>query len=238
MLYQESYWRSVLKTISWRIVATSTTILLAWFFIGEVGVALSIGGFEVVAKMAFYFLHERGWDHLSFGRTSVKPSVLWMTGLPGSGKSTIAEELLSRLVKKGAAAEWLDGEQTRRILPNLGFSKDERARHVLKAGLIAKMLEKNGIFVVASYISPYSEDRQQVRELCQNFIEIHISTPIEECERRDSKGMYTKARSGEIKHFTGVSDPYEPPANPDLTIDTSKVSTTEACDLILAHIHL
>jgi adenylylsulfate kinase len=169
------------------------------------------------------------------GRT-IKPAVLWFTGLSGSGKSTIAEKVANELKKLGADVEYLDGDTMRGIFPNTGFTKDARNEHLQRVGYLAGMLEKHGVVVVASFISPYRTARALVRQLCKNFIEIHVSTPLVECERRDPKGLYKKARSGEIANFTGISDPYEEPEHPELTINTTGMTVAESVKVVMNYI--
>ncbi|HEX5069748.1 MAG TPA: adenylyl-sulfate kinase [Vicinamibacterales bacterium] len=161
-------------------------------------------------------------------------AVLWFTGLSGSGKSTVAERVAEELRRRGAAVEMLDGDVMRNVFPNTGFSKAERDAHIRRVGFLASRLEHHGVTVVASFVSPYRESRDFVRGLCRNFVEIHVSTPIEECERRDPKGLYKKARAGEIREFTGISDPYEPPVAPELVLDTSRMTVEEAARRVLA----
>lgn len=235
-MFIETHTRSVAKSLSWRLTATLTTILLVYLFTGTMELALAIGGVEVIAKMLIYFFHERAWNNVRFGRAEVKPSVIWFTGLSGSGKTTIAKRLHEKLLAKGLRVERLDGDQLREILPGTGFSKEDRDAHVKRVGLLASMLQKNGIFVIASLVSPYREARSFVRDLCDRFVEVYTSTPLEECEKRDVKGLYAKARQGQIKNFTGISDPYEAPQSPELIFDTRDVSVDEAVDQIIAHI--
>lgn len=235
-MYKESKVRSMIKTISWRIWATLTTMILVFIFTGKVAIAATVGGVEVVVKMLLYFIHERAWGRINAGKKTKKSAVVWFTGLSGSGKSTIAGSLYNSLQKRGLKVEHLDGDTVRDIFPQTGFSKEARDQHIKRVGYLASRLEQNGVFVIASFISPYEEARNCVRNLCDNFIEVHVSTPLEECEKRDVKGLYAKARKGEIKCFTGIDDPYEAPLNPEIAIDTSNVSVDEACTRILNHI--
>ena len=163
-------------------------------------------------------------------------AVVWLTGLSGSGKSTIAEKLVQKLSKVGIETEYLDGDKVREVFPQTGFSREERNMHVKRIGFLASLLEKHGIIVVASFISPYRESRNFIRKLCQNFIEVYISTPIEECIKRDPKGLYQKAKRGEIKNFTGIDDPYEPPENPELLIDTTIIKLPDAVSIIMDYL--
>jgi adenylylsulfate kinase len=163
----------------------------------------------------------------------MRAAVVWLTGLSGSGKSTLADWVAGELVRRGHPVERLDGDSMRAFFPNTGFSKGERDAHVRRVGFLASRLEAHGITVIASFVSPYRESRDFVRGLCQRFIEVYVATPLAECERRDVKGLYAKARRGEIGEFTGISDPYEPPLVPDLTIDTSRMNVEDAGRCIL-----
>ena len=167
---------------------------------------------------------------------NLKPTVLWFTGLSGSGKSTISEKVYARLKDEGYEVEHLDGDAVREVFPSTGFSKEERDNHVKKVGFIASLLQKHGVFVVASFISPYQDARDFVRNQCEDFTEVFISTPLEVCEARDVKGLYEKARSGEIDNFTGISDPYEEPANPEIDIDTTDISPEEGVQQVFDYL--
>jgi adenylylsulfate kinase len=170
--------------------------------------------------------------------TTLQPAVLWFTGLSGAGKSTIAREVCERLLAERARVEYLDGDAIRHLFPNTGFSKPERDAHVRRVGFLASRLEHHGVFVVCALISPYVESRAAVRELCRRFIEIHVSTPLEECERRDVKGLYKRARHGEITNFTGIDDVYEPPVSPEVRIDTSDLSVEQAVDVVMSTLEI
>lgn len=150
--------------------------------------------------------------------------VYWLTGFSGAGKSTIAESLATKAKAQGLKVEILDGDSLRAITSNNSFSKEERDRNVKTVGLIAHFLQKQGTLVIVAMISPYRESRNFVRGLCNPFREVFVATSLEECERRDVKGLYKKARSGEVQLFTGIDDPYEPPTSPDFVFDTSLVS--------------
>lgn len=167
-----------------------------------------------------------------------KPLTLWFTGLSGSGKSTLANEVEKRLVAMGKHTILLDGDNVRHGLnKNLGFKEGDRVENIRRIAEVAKLMNEAGLIAITSFISPYERDRENAREIIgQEFIEIFVSTPIEECEKRDVKGLYRKARAGEIPNFTGISSPYEQPSNPDITIDTSKHSIEEASDMLATKI--
>ncbi len=227
-MFRETHARSVMKAVSWRVTGTAATTLLVFAFTRKVTLSLAVGGLEFVSKIGMFWLHERAWDRLRYGREEVRPVVVWFTGLSGSGKSTISAWVAADLRRKGLKVEELDGDSIRHIFPNTGFTKADRDAHIKRVGYLASKLEQNGVFVVASFVSPYRESREFVRSLCRNFVEVHVATPIEECQRRDVKGLYAKARRGEIRNFTGIDDPYEPPVAPDLVVDTTHTSVADA----------
>lgn len=162
--------------------------------------------------------------------------VLWFTGLSGSGKSTIATRVQAELERRGVPVEYLDGDALRGVFPSTGFTRAEREEHLRRTGYMASRLAAHGVTVVASFVSPYRESRDFIRRLCPGFVEIYVATPLEECERRDVKGLYARARRGEIRNFTGLDDPYEAPEHPELTLDTSALTVEESVARVLAHI--
>jgi adenylylsulfate kinase len=170
-----------------------------------------------------------------------KGATLWFTGLSGSGKSTLAFTLEHALVQRGNLAYVLDGDNIRHGLnKNLGFSAADREENIRRIGEVAKLFADCGIITMTSFISPYRRDRDGVRALHVAgglpFIEIHVNTPITTCEQRDPKGLYKKARAGELKNFTGIDDPYEAPLRPELTIDATTTSPQDATILLLEYL--
>ena len=163
---------------------------------------------------------------------------MWFTGLSGSGKTTISDLVAPELERRGLLVETLDGDVVRTHLTSgLGFSKADRDTNVERIGWVASRLTRAGAAVIVSAISPYREARGRARELVEEFgpfVEVHVATPVEECERRDVKGLYAKARAGEIAEFTGVSDPYEEPEAPELRIDTTERDPAESAQLVVA----
>lgn len=157
--------------------------------------------------------------------------VVWLTGLPGSGKTTLATRAAAVLRGKGYRVEVLDGDWVRKTInPDAGFTREERRRHLLRVAWIARLLARNGVVVFCSFVSPYRDVRREVRKIVEEevpFLEVYVKCPLEECIRRDPKGLYRRALAGEIKHFTGISDPYEEPENPDLVLDTVAVGVEE-----------
>jgi adenylylsulfate kinase len=160
--------------------------------------------------------------------------VLWFTGLSGSGKSTIATRVHQELLRRGVDVEYLDGDALREVFPQTGFTREQREEHLRRTGYMASRLAAHGVAVVASFVSPYRESREFIRGLCPKFAEIYVATPLEECERRDVKGLYAQARRGEIRNFTGIDDPYEVPDHPELSLDTRALSVEQAVKQVLA----
>jgi adenylylsulfate kinase len=162
---------------------------------------------------------------------------LWFTGLSGAGKTTIAEIVGPELERRGLVVEYLDGDVVRTHLSKgLGFSKEDRDTNIERIGWVASRLTRHGAAALVSAISPYEETRQKARELVEEhgpFVEVFVATSVEECARRDVKGLYEKAFSGEIKEFTGVSDPYEEPMNPELRIDTEAHEPDESAQIVV-----
>ena len=166
------------------------------------------------------------------------PKTVWFTGLSGSGKSTLANELEKRLVAMGRHTMLLDGDNVRMGLnKNLGFTEADRVENIRRIAEVAKLMNDAGLIVLTAFISPYKKDRENAREIIgEDFFEVYVSTPIEECERRDVKGLYRKARRGEIPNFTGITSPYEAPDTPDFAVDTRETSVEEAVSMILEQI--
>ncbi|MEW6199432.1 MAG: adenylyl-sulfate kinase [Planctomycetota bacterium] len=168
-------------------------------------------------------------------------ATIWFTGLPSSGKSTIAFTLEHALVERGHVAYVLDGDNIRHGLnKNLGFSPDDRVENIRRIGEVAKLFADAGLLTCTSFISPYRADRDQARKLHQEaglpFIEVYVRTPVELCEQRDPKGLYKKAKAGELKEFTGVSAPYEEPLNPELVLDTAELTPDQAVQIVLLYL--
>jgi len=161
--------------------------------------------------------------------------VLWMTGLSGAGKTTLALVLEKELKARGLRVERLDGDIVREGLTrDLGFSKEDRDKNIERVTFVAKLLSRNGVATLCSFISPYKTTRDMIRREVTNFVECYVEVPLEEAIRRDVKGLYKKALAGQIPNFTGVSDPYEPPDNPEIVVNTAEQSEDESIQVILS----
>ena len=160
--------------------------------------------------------------------------VLWFTGLSGSGKTTVAQIVEEKLLDAGVPVEILDGDVVRENLSKgLGFSKEDRDTNIRRIAFVAHLLQRNGSFVITAAISPYREVRDEARAMIKDFVEIYADAPLEVCEERDVKGLYAKARAGEIKGFTGIDDPYEAPENAELVLKTGEQSPEESAQQVI-----
>jgi len=159
---------------------------------------------------------------------------VWLTGLPSAGKTTIAKEVENRLRRRGVHTELLDGDEIRRGLSaDLGFDRKSREMHASRVTFVAKVLARNGVVPLVALISPYRRSRSQARQEIGSFVEVYVNTPLSVCEERDVKGLYQKARRGEIKEMTGVDDPYEPPEHPEIVIETLTRGPGESADFLI-----
>ena len=184
------------------------------------------------------------WHSSALGRDeretllSSKGVVIWLTGLSGSGKSTIGRALESYLVHNALFAYGLDGDNVRfGLCSDLGFSPNDRKENIRRIGAVAQLFCDAGAITICSFVSPYQNDRDAVRALVPDrFVEVHVDCSVEECARRDPKGLYKKAMAGDIPNFTGISAPYEEPSNPEIRIDTSSISVADAVDTIVRYL--
>jgi adenylylsulfate kinase len=208
------------QAATWRILGTGVTGALVYVLTRRWEIVLAVCGVEFVIKAFLWFIHACVWERLRPSIREGTPFVLWFTGLSGSGKSTIADRIHDDLAFRGYRVARLDGDTVRSIFPETGFTREERNNHIRRIGYLASILD--------------NESRKFVRGLTRNFIEVFVSASLEECERRDVKGLYRRARAGEIRNFTGIDDPYEPPVNPELTIVTENRSLDESAAGVMA----
>jgi adenylylsulfate kinase len=235
-MYKETNLRSVVKGISWRFVATGTTVVIVYVFFGRLDLAIAAGLIETVLKVFLYWAHEKIWQRIRWGRKRIEPFNLWFTGLPLSGKTTIADKVYERLEKLDIPLERIDSKDVRKMFPEVGFTKEERNRHLKRIGHLVRTLQKNSISTVCSFVSPYRESRNTIREMVKNNIVVYVKADIKTCKARDYKGVYEKALRGEIENFTGISDIYEEPQDAEIVIDTESTTPEEAAERITAYI--
>ncbi len=233
-MYIETKTRSLLKAISWRIFATTTTTIIVYIFFKRLDLAIAAGAVESVAKIIIYFVHERLWNKIKIGKKKIEPFVLWFTGLPKSGKTTIADAVFEKLKKYDyIPIERIDSKDIRDLIPEIGFDRESRNIHLKRVGILIKRLQKNHTSVVASFVSPYKETRDCLRDMTENFVEIYVKASLETCMKRDKKGVYKEAMEGKRKNFTGVSDDYDEPENPDLVLNTEQLSVEESAQRVV-----
>lgn len=235
-MYKDTNTRSLVKGFSWRLVATTTTIIIVYLFFGRLDLAIAAGALEWVSKIALYWAHERAWFKIKWGRKRIEPFNLWFTGLPLSGKTIIADAVYKELEKLDIPLERIDSKDIRDIVPDIGFSREDRNRHMHRIGHLVKTLQKNSVSTVCSFVSPYRESRKAIREMVKNNIVVYVKADIETCKARDYKGKYEKALKGELQNFTGVNDIYEEPQHAEIVIDTDKVNVDEAVKIILKYV--
>lgn len=232
-MYKESNARTLVKTISWRITATLTTTFLVYIFTGQIRTAIEVGMLEMVAKLVFYYVHERLWDKVKFGRYEVPPLVLWITGIPRSGKTTLGDMIFKELQKEKLKMQRLDSHDVRPLFPDTGFTRDEVDNHIKRVGHLASMMEKNGIITIASFVSPYKESRKFVRELCGNYIEVYLKTTAEDLRKDHDYEIYDRAEKGQIKNVAGMDVAYETTDETEIVVDIGKESLEAASKRIV-----
>jgi len=235
-VYKETNLRSIAKGISWRFVATGTTIIIVYTFFGRLDLAIAAGLLETVAKVALYWAHEKIWQKIKFGKKRIEPFNLWFTGLPLSGKTTIADKVYEKLQKLDIPLERIDSKDIRELIPDVGFSREDRNQHMKRIGHLIQTLQNNSISTVASFVSPYRESRKAIRTMVKNNIVVYVKADIKTCKKRDYKGVYEKALKGELKNFTGISDIYEEPQHAEIVIDTETTTPDEAAEIIFQYV--
>lgn len=225
------------KTFGYRIFRVISNLILFGFIVGNWSKALSLSIWLTVLATLQYWIYDVIF-HKFFKVSKDNGFVLWFTGLPCSGKSTIADALVPILKKEGLKIERLDGDIVRRgkLSNDLGFSKEDRDKNINRITFVSKVLSRNGIAVLASFVSPYEKTRQNIRENVTNFVEVFVNASSEECAKRDVKGMWAKAKAGEIKGFTGHDDPYESPRNPEIVLNTEEESLEESVAKVIYYL--
>lgn len=228
--------RSFVKTLSWRVTATITTIIVALAITKRIDIAVQIGLIEALLKMLVYFIHERSWAKFTFGIREKKPLVLWFTGLSGCGKSQISQAVYEKFQQRRIRVEYFNGRKIREIFPEIGYSPDNRKEHIRKIGSLIEILENNNTSVIGSFESPFEETRSYLRRHLINYIEIYVHASLDYCIGKDNRGLYRKAMNGELDNFVGVSIEYEEPKNPEILIEAESQSVRESVKQILKYL--
>lgn len=235
-MYKETNTRSIAKGFSWRFFATSVTIIIVYLFFGRLDLAIAAGIIETISKVILYYVHEKIWQRVRWGKKQIEPFNLWFTGLPMSGKSTIADLVFEKLKKYQIPMERIDSKDIRDIVPNIGFTREDRNRHMHRIGYLIKTLQNNSISTVASFVSPYRESRKAIRAMVKNNVVVFVKADIETCKERDYKGVYAKALAGELQNFSGINDVYEEPTHAEIIIDTDTMSAEKAAEVIVRYL--
>ena len=235
-MYKETNKRSIAKGVTWRVVATTTTMIIVYVSFGRLDLAIATGLIESVLKIGLFWLHEKAWFKVRWGKKRIEPFNLWFTGLPLSGKTTIADKVFEALEHLQIPIERIDSKDVRELIPDIGYSREDRNRHMHRIGNLICTLQKNSISTVASFVSPYKESRQAIREMVKNNIVVYVKADVETCKSRDYKGAYAKALSGEFKNFPGVNEVYEEPQHAEIIIDTDTQSADEAAIIIVKYV--
>jgi bifunctional enzyme CysN/CysC len=218
--------------------ATGSFIIVDLLHFGTVGAGMVIAPTQTTRSTDVVWQPMKVSSKVRANQKNQRPAVLWFTGLSGAGKSTVANALEQALVQRGHHSYLLDGDNVRHGLnKDLDFSEAGRNENIRRIGEVSALFTDAGLIVITAFISPFRADRNKIRErIGKDFIEIYVSTSLEECERRDPKGLYQKARAGKIREFTGIDSPYEPPINPELTIDTGSTDIGAAVDTIVKYL--
>lgn len=231
--------RTILKTLTWRVAAAVLTFLTV-FLLSKASVAAASLAFfvmlsDLLLKTTSYYFHEYLWSFTHYGLKikETKGVTVWFSGLPCSGKTTIARKVKEKLEKKLHLVEHLDGDVVRQsICSDLGFSKKDRDENIWRITLLSSYLSMRSV-TLCTFVSPYKKARQTAKTMNKDFVLVFVDCPVEECIKRDVKGMYAKALKGEIKSFTGIDDPYESPESPDLVCKTLEETVEESADKVI-----
>ncbi|MEW5833246.1 MAG: adenylyl-sulfate kinase [Campylobacterota bacterium] len=235
-MYRETNTRSITKGLSWRFFATGTTVIIVYIFFKRLDLAIAAGIVETASKVFLFYLHEKIWQRIRWGKKKIEPFNLWFTGLPLSGKTTIADLVYEKLKKYQIPLERIDSKDIRELIPDIGYSREERNRHMRRIGHLIKTLQNNSISTVASFVSPYRESRKAIREMVQNNVVVYVKADIDTCIARDYKGVYAKALNGELHNFSGVNDVYEEPQHAEIVIDTTTTDPEMAAEEIVNYL--
>lgn len=242
-MIKETKKRLLAKSIAWRMLALVLTFSITLIIANSVSaagmLAVIVAFTDQFFKFFVYIAYEYLWSNkITYGREIVKAegATIWLTGLSGSGKTTIAKALIKKLEGRLLNVDYLDGDIVRKsFCADLGFTKEDRDENIRRVSYVAQHVSKYAL-VVCSFISPYRETRARIKDITNNYVEVFVDCPLEVCEERDVKGLYALARAGKIENFTGISDPYEEPQNPDVRVHTDATTVDECVDQIVKYL--
>ena len=235
-MYIETSRRSLVKGITWRFLATTTTIIIVYLFFGRLDLALAAGVLETTAKIFLYYLHERGWQKITFGKKRVEPFNLWIIGLPLSGKKVIADRVFKSLEKQlHIPLERIENRELRQILPEIGYERDDRIMHIKRVGYLIKKLQRHSVSTISSFVSPYQESRDAVKAMTENYVEVYIDTPADQYKQRQEEGYVEEIDDEQLHDLDRVSHEYDKPLNPHIVIKKDE-SLDDAVDRIVSYV--
>ena len=235
-MYIETGRRSLVKGITWRFLATTTTIIIVYLFFGRLDLALAAGVLETTAKIFLYYLHERGWQKITFGKKRVEPFNLWIIGLPLSGKKVIADRVYEALEKQlHIPLERIENREVRQILPEIGYERDDRIMHIKRVGYLIKKLQRHSVSTISSFVSPYQESRDAVQAMTENYVEVFIDTPADQYKQRQTDGYVEEVDDEQLHDLDRISHEYDRPLNPQIVIKEDE-SIDDAVNRIVAYV--
>lgn len=243
MIYKNTNKRYIIKGITWRILATVTTMIIIYLFFGNIELAIAAGFLETILKIILYWWHEKIWDKLKLGKKKIEPFNIVIFGLPLSGKTEIANQLFQKIREqnKKILIERIDSKEIRQLIPELGYKKEDVIIHFKRISYLINILQKNHISSISSFVLPYQESRDYLKKNNNRNILIYIDSSIEICKSRDTQGKYQKAKEKIYENFPGVNGIYEPIKNVDLVInnnDNNKENIKKSVDKIYNYLIL
>ncbi len=217
-MYVETNKRSLIKGVSWRLLATTTTIIIVYIFFGRLDLAIMAGALETVAKIFLYYLHERGWNKIDYGKKRIEPFNLWIIGLPLSGKKVLADKVYEQLLSLKIPLERIESREVRKLLPEIGYEKDDRILHIKRVGFLIKKLQRHSVSTVCSFVSPYQEARDAVKEMTENYVEVYIDSDPEQYKTIQEAGFIESVDQNQLEDLNRISQDYDQPSNPKIII--------------------
>ncbi len=234
-MYVETNKRSLIKGVSWRLLATTTTIIIVYLFFGQLDLAIMAGALETMAKIFLYYLHERGWNRIDFGKKRIEPFNLWIIGLPLSGKKVLADKVYEQLLTLKIPLERIESREVRKLLPEIGYERDDRILHIKRVGFLIKKLQRHSVSTICSFVSPYQEARDAVKEMTENYVEIYIDSDPAQYKTIQEAGFIENIDNTQLEDLDRISQDYDQPINPKITIKPDE-NLDDAVNRIVAYV--